>query len=53
MRFKKTMRPGRKNLVDTTLETNMWDFAYSDRCVTVCYLLIAIEKNYATVHGCI
>ena len=53
MRLKDWMGPGRNNLVDATSDTNMLEVVYSDRWVTVCDLLNAIEKNYGTVHGCI
>ena len=53
MSFKERMGPGRKDLVDATLETNMLNVDYSDRAVTVRDLLNVIGKSYGTVHGCI
>ena len=47
------MGPGRKALVDATLDTNMLDCVYSDRWVTVRDLLNVFGKIYGTVHGCI
>ena len=51
--FKDRMGPGRKDLVDATLETNMLDVVYSDKWVTIRDLFNVIEKSYGTVHGCI
>ena len=52
MPFKDKMGRSRKNFVDATLETNILDIVYSDRRVTVRYILNVIGKSYGTVHGC-
>ena len=53
MPFQDRMEPGRKDLMDATLETNLLEVVYSDRWVTVRDLLNVIGKSYGTVHGCI
>ena len=53
MPFQDRMGPGRTDLVDATLATNMLDDVYIARWVTVRELLKVIGKSYGTVHGCI
>ena len=53
MPFQDRMGPGRKDLMDATLETNMLDDVYNDRWVTVRELLKVFGKSYETFHGCI
>ena len=53
MSFKDRMGPGRKDLVNATLETNMLNVDYRDRSVTVRDLFNVNRKSYGTVYVCI